>query len=112
VIKDIITAILIFIFLTLSRSVELVGFDTQEAQRFAYDMGISLAILAFMIWAVTEVKGDRVYLWLFGLVTASMNPINLIFLDLKLTMVHALICYVLSAWLVFLYRKYRVNLNQ
>lgn len=106
-IKDFITAGLIFIFLTLSKSAELVGFDTQEAQRFAYDIGISLAILTFMIFIVTEVKGNRVYLWLFGVVTASMNPINLIFLDLKLTMVHALVCYIISAWLVFLYRKYK-----
>lgn len=104
--KDIITAIFIFICVKASKIVELLGYGETE-QVFAYKMGFVLTFLALMVFIVTEVKGNRVYLWLFGVVTASMNPINLIFIDLKLSMIHALVCYVLSAWIVFLYRKYK-----
>lgn len=104
--KDIITAVFIFFFVKASWIVDKLGYGEIE-QVFAYNMGFVLTFLALMIFIVTEIKGDRVYLWLFGVVAASMNPINLIFLDLKLTMVHALVCYVISAWVVFLYRKYK-----
>ncbi len=106
-IKDIITAGLVFIFLTLSKSAQLVGFDTHAAQKFAYDMGIYLSLLTFMIWAVSEVKGNRVYLWLFGVVTASMNPINLIMNDNKFGLIHASVLYLAAFAVIFLYRKYR-----
>lgn len=105
-VKDILTAFLLILFGMLGKIIEWFG-GSLKYQSLLYEMGISLMLLTLCIWAVTEVRGDRVYIWLGLLILSSMNPINLLFMDLKLSIVHALICYVISAWIVFLYRKYK-----
>lgn len=104
--KDIITAVFIFFCVKASWILDRLGYGETE-QIFAYKMGFVLTFLALMIWIVTEVKGRRVWLWLFGVVTAGMNVPNLIFSGLKLELWHALGLYVLAAGSVFLYRKFK-----
>lgn len=107
--KDIITAVFIFFCVKASWIVDKMGYGETE-QIFAYKMGFVLTFLALMIFIVTEVKGNRIYIWMFGVVTASMNPINLLFNDLKINMVHALVCYAVSIGMVYLFkRKFKVR---
>lgn len=106
-IKDFTLAFVVFISVKLSWIVELLGVDTHEGQKLAYDLGIMIALLSFSIWAITEVKGNRIYLWLLAVITSGMNIPNVIFKDLKLDLGIILISYFTAAIAVFLYRKYK-----
>lgn len=102
--KDITTAVFIFFCVKASKIVDMLGYGETE-QIFAYKMGFVLTFLALMIFILTEVKGNRVYLWMFGVVTAAMNPINLMFNGMKLEFIHGAIFYAAAAGIVFWYKR-------
>jgi len=104
--KDIITASLLVVLGLSSRIIEWFG-GGAKIQTLFYEMGVSLMLVTLCIWAVTEVTGNRVYIWLGLLFLSAMNPVNLIFISYKLPLYHVIISYVLAAWIVFLYKKYK-----
>lgn len=102
--KDIITVALLIPFAMASLIAEWLGFG-KEGQTLAYELSTTLVILVLAIAMLTEVKGKRVYIWLGMVFLAGMNPVNLIFSDLKLTLPVILISYAMAFIGVFLYRR-------
>lgn len=105
-IKDTLTAFLLVLFGLLGKIFEWCGAELKYQALF-YELGVSLLLVTLCVWAVTEVRGNRVYIWLALLFLSAMNPVNLIFIDYKLPWYHVVISYILAAWIVFLYKKYK-----
>lgn len=107
-IKDFTTVFLLVLFGLLGKITEWLGYDI-ETQTLFYELGVTMIVLTLAIHILTEVKGNRVYIWLGMVFLAGMNPVNLIFNDLKLTLPIVLISYVAAFAFVYLYRKFKVR---
>lgn len=82
-------------------------FETRkEFLEFAYDLGIVLGYLTMAITLSLSVKGIPAFIWLFGVVVATMNITTLFYLDLHLTIWHTISLYFLGILLILTIRRY------